>query len=93
MDMLVFCDYFLLDWYENLAYLILKPAPFYFLLKIIFGFLFFSTGCPKNIPFHFAHDIKRILQCVNCSHDRLESQVYHPECKREDGRRDHDQDS
>ena len=62
---------------QNLRNQILKTAPLDFLFEILFGFLFLSACCSKHIPLliALAHN-PGILECVDCRHQMLETEVH-----------------
>ena len=88
----VFRDDFLLDGNKDLSHLILKSASLDLFLEILFGLLLLPSCCPQNVPFHIAHNESR-LQCVDSGHQRLESEIDHPEHQGEDDGRDNDEQS
>ena len=80
LPLAVLGDYLLLDRDKHLSDLILKPDSLYFLFEVLFGFLFLTSRCAQDIPFHFTHLNQLIkLQCVDACHQRLESEVDNPE--------------
>ena len=85
-------DFF--SWNQNLRYQILKTASFDLFLEILFGFFLLSACCSKHIPLliALAHN-PGILECVDCRHQVLETEVHCEDNNGKNHRSNHHHDS